>query len=140
MTNTTSMLKSAEVKRKWILIDVNNQVLGRVATEIATHLIGKQKRNYTPHIDAGDYVVVINAEKVAVTGKKELNKLYQHHTGQPGGLRTKTLGEIRATHPERLINSAVKNMLPKNKLRSERMKRLKVFTGSEHPYQSQISN
>ncbi len=139
MTNKTSMLKSAEIKRRWILIDVNNQVLGRVATEIATNLIGKQKKNYTPHIDAGDYVVVINAEKIAVTGKKELNKLYQHHTGQPGGLRTKTLGEIRATHPERLINSAVKNMLPKNKLRAERMKRLKVFTGSEHPYQSQIS-
>lgn len=139
MTNKTSMLKSAEIKRRWILIDVNNQVLGRVATEIATNLIGKQKKNYTPHIDAGDYVVVINAEKIAVTGKKELNKLYQHHTGQPGGLRTKTLGEIRATHPERLINSAVKNMLPKNKLRAERMKRLKVFAGSEHPYQSQIS-
>lgn len=139
MTNTTSMLKSADIKRKWILVDVNNQVLGRVATTIATNLMGKQKKNYTPHIDAGDYVVVINAEKVAVTGKKELNKLYQHHTGQPGGLRTKALGEIRATHPERLISSAVRNMLPKNKLRAERMKRLKVFAGSEHPYQSQIS-
>ncbi len=139
MTNITSMLKSAQVKRQWILVDVDNKILGKVATEIATRLIGKQKKEYTPHIDAGDYVVVINAEKVAVSGKKEINKLYQHHTGQPGGLRTKTLGEVRVAHPERLINSAVMNMLPKNKLRAERMKRLKVFAGSEHPYQSQIS-
>ena len=135
MTNSTSMLKTAQVTRKWVLVDVENKILGQAATDIATTLIGKQKRDYTPHIDAGDYVVVINAEKVAVTGKKETNKLYHHHTGQPGGLRTKTLGEVRKSHPERLINSAVKNMLPKNKLRAERMKRFKVFAGSEHPYQ-----
>ena len=139
MTNSTSMLKTAQVTRKWVFVDVENKILGQAATDIATTLIGKQKRDYTPHIDAGDYVVVINAEKVAVTGKKETNKLYHHHTGQPGGLRTKTLGEVRKSHPERLINSAVKNMLPKNKLRAERMKRLKVFAGSEHPYQSQFS-
>jgi len=130
--------KTAEIKREWHLIDVENQILGRVATQIATKLIGKHKPTFTPHIDAGDYVVVINAAKVAVSADKELTKIYYHNTGFPGGLRQKTLGQIRATKPERLIEMAVVNMLPKNKHRSNRMVRLKVFAGSEHPYQAQI--
>lgn len=139
MQQKTSMLTTADVKRTWHVIDVKGQVLGRVATTIATRLIGKHKKDYTPHIDAGDYVVVINAAEVAVTGNKESDKLYSHHTGRPGGLRQKSVGEVRTTHPERLIESAVKNMLPKNKLRDLRMRRLKVYAGAEHPHVSQIT-
>ncbi|MFH1967665.1 MAG: 50S ribosomal protein L13 [Patescibacteria group bacterium] len=130
--------KTADIERTWHLVDVEDQILGRISTQIATKLIGKHKPTYTPHIDAGDYVVVINATKVAVSADKEQTKIYYHNTGFPGGLRQKTLGQIRTTHPERLIEMAVVNMLPKNKLRSNRMVRLKVFAGAEHPYQAQI--
>ena len=132
--------KTADIERNWHLVDVKGKILGRVATGIATKLIGKHKPTYTPHIDAGDFVVVINAKEVAVSANKEETKIYSHHTGFPGGLRQKTLGQVRASHPERLIEKAVVNMLPKNRLRSDRMTRLKVYAGSEHPHQSQIKD
>lgn len=134
------MKKPADVERKWVIFDASNIVLGSLATQIATQLIGKHKRDFTPHVDSGDFVVVINAEKVVLTGKKEIQKMYYHHTGYPGGLRSKSAGELRATYPDRMIRLAVRNMLPKNKLRAERMKRLKVYAGAEHPHASQIAS
>lgn len=130
--------KTSSVVRKWHVIDAKDQVLGRLATTIATKLIGKDKRTYTPHIDAGDYVVVINAAEVVVTGNKEQDKNYYRHSGFPGGLKKRTLSELKAQFPERVIEAAVKNMLPKNKLQSPRMVRLKVYAGSEHKHQSQL--
>jgi len=128
------MQKNSDVKREWHLIDAKDKVLGRLASEIAELLIGKQKKDYTPHIDAGDFVVVINAAEIAVTGNKEDDKKYYRHSGFPGGLKVRTLGELRETFPERIIEKAVKNMLPKNKLQSPRMTRMKVFAGAEHPH------
>ncbi|NCN50894.1 MAG: 50S ribosomal protein L13 [Candidatus Pacebacteria bacterium] len=130
----TFMQKTSDVKREWHLIDAKDKVLGRLASEIAELLIGKQKKDYTPHIDAGDFVVVINAAEIAVTGNKEDDKKYYRHSGFPGGLKVRTLGELRETFPERIIEKAVKNMLPKNKLQSPRMTRMKVFAGAEHPH------
>lgn len=129
--------KPSEVKRRWILIDASSAPLGRVSTEIAKYLIGKYKPTYTPHIDAGDYVVVINAEKVVVTGNKELGKIYYRHSGFPGGITDATLGEVRAKFPERIIQEAVKGMIPRNKLAAERLKRLKVFVGEDHAHTAQ---
>lgn len=128
-----------EVKRQWHLIDVSGKVLGRVSTEIAQLLIGKHKRTYTPHIEAGDYVVVINAAQVVVTGKKEEEKVYVSHSGFPGGLSRQSVGDVRAKNPEKLIERAVVNMLPKNKLRSIRMNRLKVYAGANHSHASQLA-
>jgi len=130
--------KTSDVKRKWHIVDAEDQVLGRLATEIATKLIGKNKKEYTPHIDSGDYVVVINAEKVAVTGNKEEEKIYYRHSGYPGGFKKRSLSDLRAQFPERIIEKAVKNMLPKNKLQSPRMVRLKVYKGSDHKHESQL--
>jgi len=139
MKQTTYMQKSAEVTRNWHIVDVKGQVLGRVATGIATKLMGKHKPTYTPHIDAGDYVVVINAAEIEVTGNKVEDKTYYSYSGYPGGLKKKSFGELQAKYPERIIEKAVYNMLPDNRLRDERMKRLKVYAGSEHPHQSQIA-
>lgn len=130
--------KQAEIKRDWHLIDVKGKVLGRTATEIARLLMGKHKRNYAPHLDMGDYVVVINAEETRVTGKKEKQKIYWRHSGYPGGLKATRLEELREKNPTRIIELAVKRMLPTNRLRDKRMGRLKVFTGSEHPYGDKI--
>ncbi|MCB9801215.1 MAG: 50S ribosomal protein L13 [Pseudomonadales bacterium] len=130
----TYMQKTSDVKREWHLVDAKDKVLGRLASEIAEKLIGKHKKEYTPHIDAGDFVVVINASEIAVTGDKEESKKYYRHSGFPGGLKVRTLGELRETFPERIIEKAVKNMLPKNKLQSPRMTRMKVFAGAEHPH------
>ena len=135
----TYMLKTADIKRDWHLVDADGQILGRLATGIATKLIGKNKPTYTPHIDGGDYVVVINASKVAVTGKKETDKIYYRHSGFPGGLKQKPLGELRETYPTRIIEKAVFNMLPKNKLRSDRMNRLKVYKDAVHKHESQLA-
>jgi len=132
------MQKSQTVERQWHLLDAQGKILGRLATEIAQLLIGKQKPSYTPHIDAGDYVVVINAAHVMVTGKKETDKIYYHHSGYLGGLKQKTLKQMRALSAPKIIEKAVKNMLPKNKLRSLRMNRLKVYAGSEHKHRAQI--
>lgn len=129
--------KATEVSRRWILIDAKDLPLGRLSTEIAKYLIGKYKPNYTPHIDGGDYVVVINASEVPVTGNKEESKIYYRHSGFPGGIKDATLKEVREKFPERIIESAVKGMLPKNKLSPERMKRLKVFPGAEHAHTAQ---
>lgn len=129
--------KPSEVTRRWILIDAAEASLGRVSTEIAKYLIGKYKPTYTPHIDGGDYVVVINAEKVPVTGGKELQKKYYRHSGFPGGIKDARLEEVREKFPERIIEAAVRGMLPKNKLAPERMKRLKIFVGSEHAHSAQ---
>jgi len=138
MTNAkTYSQKPSEVTRRWILIDAASAPLGRVSTEIAKYLIGKYKPSYTPHIDGGDYVVVINAKDAVVTGNKETGKIYYRHSGFPGGIKDATLAEVREKAPERIIEAAVKGMLPKNKLSEERMKRLKIFAGSEHAHTAQ---
>lgn len=129
--------KPSEVTRRWILIDATDANLGRLSTEISKYLIGKYKPTYTPHIDGGDYVVVVNAEKVPVSGNKELAKNYYRHSGFPGGIKDARLEEVRAKQPEMVIELAVKGMLPKNKLLAERMKRLKVYTGGEHEHAAQ---
>ena len=129
--------KPTEVSRRWILIDAKDAPLGRLSTEIAKYLIGKYKPSYTPHVDGGDYVVVINASETVVTGNKEDDKIYYRHSGFPGGIKDATLKEVREKFPERIIENAVKGMLPKNKLSSGRMQRLKVFPGNEHAHTAQ---
>ena len=129
--------KPSEISRRWILIDASEAPLGRVATVIAKHLIGKYKPTYTPHMDGGDYVVVINAKNTVVTGDKEEGKVYYRHSGFPGGIYDETLRERREKYPERIIEAAVKGMLPKNKLAADRMARLRVFAGSEHTHTAQ---
>lgn len=129
--------KPSEVTRRWILIDAADAPLGRVATQIASYLTGKYKPTFTPHIDGGDHVVVINAAKTVVTGEKETDKKYYRHSGYPGGIKSATVAEVRAKFPERLIENAVKGMLPKNKLAAERMKRLRVFAGADHNHSAQ---
>lgn len=136
LTKTYSQ-KPTEVSRRWILIDAASAPLGRVSTEIAKYLIGKYKPTYTPHIDGGDYVVVINAKDAVLTGDKETGKIYYRHSGFPGGIKDATAKEVREKFPERLIENAVKGMLPKNKLSPERMKRLKIYAGPEHNHAAQ---
>ncbi|MCA9369695.1 MAG: 50S ribosomal protein L13 [Pseudomonadales bacterium] len=136
----TYMQKSGTVQRVWHEIDAMDVVLGRLATRAARLLIGKHKPTYTPHIDAGDYVVVTNAASVALTGRKETDKVYYRHSGYPGGLRSQTLGELREKNPTEIIRKAVYNMLPDNRLRSERMARLKIFAGSDHPHSTHFSS
>lgn len=131
--------KTAEIKRKWHLVDLDGKTLGRIGTVIARHLTGKDKVTYTPHIDAGDYVVVINAEKLVLTGNKMSEKLYQHHTGFPGGFRVRTAKKQMELDPTRVVEHAVKGMIPKNKLQSPRMRRLKVYVGSSHPHENHFT-
>lgn len=125
------------IERQWFVIDAENMVLGRLATEIARRLRGKHKPEYTPHFDTGDYIVVINAEKVHVTGRKETGKMYYHHTGYPGGLRTTPLAKLRQEKPAQIIQHAVKGMLPKGPLGRAMYSKLKVFIGPEHNHQAQ---
>ena len=127
----------ANVTRRWILIDAKDATLGRVSTEIAKYLIGKYKPTYTPHVDGGDYVVVVNAKELVVTGAKETDKMYYRHSGFPGGLKEAQLKELREKSPESIIQEAVKGMLPKNKLAAGRMARLRIFAGSEHDHTAQ---
>ena len=134
----TFILKPADVERKWHVVDVSGKILGRAASEIAQLLIGKSKKEFTPHVDNGDYVVVINAAEVAVTGSKIKNKMYYRHSGYPGGLKTTDFGKLIEKKPEQVIQLAVQNMLPKNKHRSDRMTRLKVYPGADHKHQSQL--
>ena len=129
--------KPSEITRRWILIDASTAPVGRIATQIATYLTGKYKPSYTPHMDGGDYVVVINAASAVFTGNKENDKKYYRHSGFPGGIKDATVAEVREKFPQRLIEAAVKGMLPKNKLSDERMKRLRVFAGSEHSHTAQ---
>lgn len=131
--------KTAQVVRNWHLIDLDGQTLGRVSTKIARFLTGKDKVTYTPHIDAGDYVVVTNANKLVLTGNKMDNKLYQHHTGFPGGFRVRTAKKQMELDPTRIVEHAVKGMVPKNKLHSPRMRRLKVYVGSDHPHENHFT-
>ncbi len=134
----TFIQKKEEVKRDWLVYDASGKVLGRLATEIAEKLIGKDKVTYTPNVDGGDYVVLLNADKVEVTRDKANKKLYSWHSGFPGGLKQRTFAEMLAKNPEKLIKRAVKNMLPKNRLRDGRLDRLKVIVGSENPYQGMV--
>ena len=133
----TFSAKAAEVKRDWYAVDADGKTLGRLASEIARRLRGKHKPEYTPHVDTGDYIIVVNAEKIGVTGNKENKKLYQHHTGYIGNLKTVTLGKLRQTFPDRILNTAVKGMLPNNPLGRAMFKKLKVYAGPEHDHQSQ---
>lgn len=133
----TYVAKPAEVQRKWLLIDAENLVLGRMATMIADILRGKNKPTFTPHVDSGDFVIVINAEKVLVTGKKADKKSYLRYTGYPGGLREEGFKDALKRHPERIIEKAVKGMMPKNKLSRAALNKLKVYRGGEHPHEAQ---
>lgn len=137
MNARTYSQKPVEVTRKWILIDAASAPLGRVSTQVAKYLIGKYKPTYTPHIDGGDYVVVINADKLVVTGDKEEAKKYYRHSGFPGGIKDATLAEMRKKDSTKVIYSAVKGMLPRNKLADDRLKRLKVYAGEDHAHTAQ---
>lgn len=130
----TIMQKKEAVVRSWHLVDLKDKVLGRTASQISQLLMGKNKPTYTPHVDVGDYVVVINAKKVKVTGGKEDKKIYQHHTMFPGGLRQYTLSQLATKDSRQVIFLAVKGMLPKNKLRAKRLERLKIYPAADHPY------
>ena len=125
------------IERKWYVVDATDQRLGRLATEIAMILRGKNKPTYTPHLDTGDFVIVINADKVGVTGKKRTQKLYRRHSGRPGGMKTETFAQLQGRLPERIIEQAVKGMLPKNSLGRQLFTKLKVYAGAEHPHQAQ---
>ena len=130
----TKSYKSCNVKKNWHLVDAEDKVLGRLAVKIATILSGKNKAQYSPNADLGDFVVVVNAEKVKVTGNKFSQKNYYHHTGYPGGLKTKSFEKMQEDSPEKIIEKAVKGMLPKNKLANQIIKKLKVYSGSVHPH------
>ena len=136
MTKPTTV---SQIKRAWHLVDLKDKNLGRTATDIAKLLMGKNKPYFARNLDCGDYVVVINAKEVAVTGNKEGQKRYYRYSGYPGGLHVETLSETRTKHPERIIEHAVKGMLPQNKLRDRMLTRLKIFTDSTHPYQDKFS-
>ena len=129
--------KPKEVKRDWFLVDANGKTLGRLATQVASRLRGKHKAEYTPHVDTGDYIVIVNAAKIAVTGKKFDDKKYYTHSLYPGGLKTKVFKDIIEDKPEYIIEEAVKGMLPKNKLGKQMFKKLKVYKGENHPHESQ---
>jgi len=135
----TYSTRASDIKREWHLIDAEGQVLGRLATRVANLLMGKHKPIFCRHLDTGDYVVVINAEKVRVTGNKTKQKLYHRHSGYPGGLKSVSLERMMNTHPTRVIEHAVKGMLPHNKLGAQMLKKLKVYAGDEHPHQAQIN-
>lgn len=133
----TYIPKSEEIERNWRLVDADGKVLGRIATEIADILRGKNKPVFTPHLDTGDFVVVVNAEKIRLTGNKMTDKVYYHHTGFPGGIKGITAEKLLEKEPGKLISEAVKGMLPKNKLRKQFMGKLKVYAGSKHPHEAQ---
>ena len=133
----TYSAKAETVKREWFVVDATDKILGRLSTEIARRLRGKHKPEYTPHVDTGDYIVVINAEKIRVTGNKESDKLYQHHTGYIGSLKSVNLATMRKNHPDRIIKQSVKGMLPKNSLGRAMFKKLKVYAGSTHEHAAQ---
>ena len=129
--------KPSDIERKWYVIDATDIVLGRLASQVAVLLRGKHKPTYAPHMDMGDYVIVINAEKIALTGSKRESKMAYHHSGFPGGLRAVNYAELLETHPERAIEKAVQGMLPKNRLARQQIQKLKVYAGPEHPHASQ---
>lgn len=133
----TAFAKKTEVTKKWYVVDADGMVVGRLASRVASVLRGKHKPIYTPHVDTGDYVIVVNAEKVRFTGNKLEKKVYYHHTGYPGGIKKEMAKDIMKTSPERIIISAVRGMLPKNSLGRRQLKKLKVYKGPEHPHMAQ---
>ena len=133
----TFSAKPHEVNRDWYIVDVAGKVLGRVATEVARRLRGKHKPEFTPHVDTGDYIVVVNADKLRVTGNKAKGKLYHRHTTYPGGIRTTNFEKLQAKHPERVLQLAVKGMLPKGPLGYAMIKKMKVYPGAQHPHSAQ---
>jgi large subunit ribosomal protein L13 len=137
MENKTYLPSQATLERNWYIIDASNQRLGRLATAIAMILRGKNKPTFTPHMDTGDFVIVINAEKVEVTGKKRSQKLYRRHSGRPGGMKVETFEKLQARIPERIIETAVKGMLPKNSMGRHLFTKLNVYAGDSHPHMAQ---
>ena len=133
----TKSYKLDSMDKGWLLVDASDKTLGRLSTNIAKILMGKNKPEYTPHNDVGDYVVVINAEKIKVTGNKNEQKMYYRHTGYPGGIKSQSFNDLIASYPDRVITSAVKGMLPKNKLSNSVIKKLKVYKGESHPHTAQ---
>ncbi len=133
----TVFAKTETVRRDWYVVDATDKTLGRLATQLAFRLRGKHKPAYTPHVDTGDHIVVVNADKIRVTGRKATDKVYYHHTGAIGGIKSKTFEKLLAEHPERVIQFAVKGMLPKNPLGRKMFKKLHVFAGPEHPHSAQ---
>lgn len=134
----TFSAKKSEIDRSWYVVDADDKVLGKLASKIAAVLIGKHKPIFTPHVDTGDFVIVINAEKIHLTGNKLDDKLYYRHSGYPGGLKVKKASEILEKKPEEMIKRAVRGMLPKNRLGRQQLKKLKVYSGSNHPHESQM--
>jgi large subunit ribosomal protein L13 len=134
---STTIARPATVQHNWFVVDAADLVLGRLATRIASVLRGKHKPTFTPHVDCGDFVVVVNAEKIKLTGRKLDHKLYHAYSGYPGGLRSRTARELLETHPERVLEAAVKRMLPKNRLAKDMFKKLKVYAGDTHPHAAQ---
>jgi large subunit ribosomal protein L13 len=133
----TYVARPSTREREWLLVDADGRTLGRLATQIADALRGKRKPEYTPHIDTGDFVVVINAEKVAVTGNKRADKMYRRHSGYPGGLRSRSLAEMLERRPQEVIRLAVRGMLPRNRLARQQLRKLKVYAGPDHPHEAQ---
>jgi len=133
----TVSTRPQDVNHAWYVVDAENKTLGRLATEIASRLRGKHKPEYTPHVDTGDFIVVVNADKVRVTGNKFSDKTYYRHSGYPGGIKSMSFKDMQGTHPERIIEIAVKGMLPKNPLGRAMFKKLKVYAGAEHPHAAQ---
>ena len=129
--------KPGEVERRWYVVDAEGKTLGRLATQIADTLRGKGKPQYTPHVDTGDFVVVVNAEKISVTGQKRAEKMYYRHSGYPGGLKSRTLNDMLERRPEEVIRLAVRGMLPKNRLARKQLTKLKIYAGPEHPHEAQ---
>ena len=135
--NKTSVPSIDSIQRQWYLVDAENQTLGRLATEVAAVLRGKKNPSFTPHLDTGDFVVVVNADKIRVTGNKAHQKLYRRHSGRPGGMKVETFEALQARIPERIVEKAIKGMLPHNALGRQMYRKLKVYRGSEHPHAAQ---
>ena len=135
--NKTSVPSIDSIDRQWYLVDAENQTLGRLATEVASVLRGKNKASYTPHLDTGDFVVVVNADKVKVSGSKPQQKLYRRHSGRPGGMKVETFAHLQERLPERIVEKAIKGMLPHNALGRQMYRKLKVYKGTEHPHSAQ---
>lgn len=134
---TTFMAKGHEVERKWLVVDAAGQTLGRLASEVASILRGKNKPTFTPHVDTGDYVIIINADKIELTGNKLKDKIYYRHTGHPGGIKQRTALEMRTNYPTKMLELAIKGMLPKGPLGRQTAKKLFVYAGAEHPHAAQ---
>ena len=134
----TYSTKEADIERKWHVIDASGKVLGKVASDAARLLMGKHKVIFTRNLDTGDYVVIVNADKIVVTGNKEQKKFYYSHSGYPGGLKTTSLEKMQETHPTEIIERAIKGMLPHNRLGAQMLKKLRVYTGESHPHQAQV--